>query len=228
MQNLQNHSSYNNLNFSLKLQNAGLADNIANEIAKCLDDLNSNNFNEFVTKNRFEKFSNQIINQIQNSMPKDEFQAFKNCTDLHIEIIRDDLKEFKDEIRTEINLIRTDLKEFKIEIRMNMENFKIDIHKDIKEFKDEIRAEIDLIRIEMKEFKDEIRAEINLIRIEMKEFKIEIRKDMKEFKEKIYNIIEKLKIEFSQNLKNLELNLTVKLGMIVATRIGIVGLMTKL
>ncbi|MFM7558360.1 MAG: hypothetical protein ACKO6C_06680 [Alphaproteobacteria bacterium] len=221
MQNLQNHSSYNNLNFSLKLQNAGLADNIANEIAKCLDDLNSNNFNEFVTKNRFEKFSNQIINEIQNSMPKDEFQAFKNCTDLHIEIIRDDLKEFKDEIRTEINLIRTDLKEFKIEIRMNMENFKIDIHKDIKEFKDEIRAEINLIRIEMKEFKIDIRKD-------MQEFKEDIRKDMKEFKEEIYNVIEKLKIEFSQNLKNLELNLTVKLGMIMATGIGIVGLMTKL
>ena len=210
MQNLQNHSSYNNLNFSLKLQNAGLADNIANEIAKCIDDLNSNNFNEFVTKNRFEKFSNHIINEIKNSMSKNEFQAFKNCTDLHIEIIRSDLKEFKDEIRSEINLIRTDLREFKIEIRINMENFKVDIRKD------------------MEQFKDEIRAEINLIRIEMKEFKEEIRKDMEQFKEEIHNLIEKVKIEFSQNLKNLELNLTVKLGMIMATGIGIVGLITKL
>ena len=92
----------------------------------------------------------------------------------------------------------------------------IDSKKEIKEDKQEIKSENSQFRQEIKaeiaEFKQEIKAEI-----------AELKADITEFKQEINNKIETLvtKIEFNSELDKLTLKLTIRLGTIMLTGIGI-------
>ena len=64
----------------------------------------------------------------------------------------------------------------------------------------------------------------------MQEFKNEIKQEMQEFKNEIRGEIENLvsKKEFYSEMKNLSLNLTVKMGVIMGVGITIIGVLTKI
>ena len=82
-----------------------------------------------------------------------------------------------------------------------------------------------LTRQEFKNFEKEIRIEMeNLVtKTEFKNFEKEIRVEFK-------NEIEKMvtKTEFNTKIKNLELNITIKMGVIMATGIGILTMIIKM
>lgn len=75
------------------------------------------------------------------------------------------------------------------------------------------------IRNDFHNFEKEIHAEIEEVRDEVKEVRIEFK-----------NEIEKLvtKSEFNTKIKNLELSITIKIGVIVTTGISVLGMMIKM
>ena len=75
------------------------------------------------------------------------------------------------------------------------------------------------IRNDFHNFEKEIHAEIEEVRDEVKEVRIEFK-----------NEIEKLvtKTEFNTKIKNLELSITIKMGVIVTTGISILAMMIKM
>ena len=75
------------------------------------------------------------------------------------------------------------------------------------------------IRNDFHNFEKEIHAEIEEVRDEVKEVRIEFK-----------NEIEKLvtKTEFNTKIKNLELSITIKMGVIVTAGISVLGMMIKM
>jgi len=75
------------------------------------------------------------------------------------------------------------------------------------------------IRNDFHNFEKEIHAEIEEVRDEVKEVRIEFK-----------NEIEKLvtKTEFNTKIKNLELSITIKIGVIVTAGISVLGMMIKM
>ena len=148
---------------------------------------------------------------IETLLTKDEFRVFQKEVSLEIKDLRDNSKALQSDMKD----LRKDMQDFKSEIRQDMQDFKSEIRQDIKEFKSEIRQD-------MQDFKSEIRQD-------MQDFKSEIRQDIKEFKTEIRSDIENLvsKKEFYSEMKNLSLNLTIKMGVIMGTGIGIIGIITK-
>jgi len=104
----------------------------------------------------------------------------------------------------------------------NMNDFRSEIKIDIEDFKQESKAD-------SMDFKNEVRTEIRELKTEMVEFKNEVRADIAEFKEEINNKIENLvsKKEFYSELNKLNLNLTIRLGTIMVTGMGILGFFLK-
>ena len=98
---------------------------------------------------------------------------------------------------------------------------------EFKNFEKEIRIEMEnlVTKTEFQNFEKEIRFEIeNLVtKTEFKNFEKEIRVEFK-------NEIEKMvtKTEFNTKIKNLELNITIKMGAIMATGIGILTMIIKM
>ena len=99
---------------------------------------------------------------------------------------------------------------------------------EFRNFEKEIRFEIEEIRGEMKNlvtktefqnFEKEIRKEIEYIHDDIQEIRVEFK-----------NEIEKMvtKTEFNTKIKNLELNMTIKMGVIIATGIGILAMIIKI
>ena len=76
----------------------------------------------------------------------------------------------------------------------------------------------------------DLKNDMNALQKDMQEFKIEIRQDMQEFKDEIKGEIENLvsKKEFYSEMKNLSLNLTIKMGVIMGAGIAIIGVITKI
>jgi len=76
-----------------------------------------------------------------------------------------------------------------------------------------------LTREEFQRFEKEIYAEMDEVRHEVKEVRIEFK-----------NEIEKLvtKTEFNTKIKNLELSITIKMGVIVTAGISVLGMMIKM
>ena len=107
--------------------------------------------------------------------------------------------------------------------RQEFKNFEKEICFEI----EEIRGEMEnlVTKTEFKNFEKEIRFEIeNLVtKTEFKNFEKEIRVEFK-------NEIEKMvtKTEFNTKIKNLELNITIKMGAIMATGIGILTMIIKM
>ncbi len=122
-------------------------------------------------------------------------------------------------------LTRQEFKNFEKEIRIEMEN--LVTKTEFKNFEKEIRFEIEnlVTKTEFKNFEKEIRFEIeNLVtKTEFKNFEKEIRVEFK-------NEIEKMvtKTEFNTKIKNLELNITIKMGAIMAAGIGILTMIIKM
>ncbi len=98
---------------------------------------------------------------------------------------------------------------------------------EFKNFEKEIRIEMEnlVTKTEFQNFEKEIRFEIeNLVtKTEFKNFEKEIRVEFK-------NEIEKMvtKTEFNTKIKNLELNITIKMGAIMAAGIGILTMIIKM
>ena len=99
---------------------------------------------------------------------------------------------------------------------------------EFKNFEKEMRFEIEEIRDEMKNlvtktefqnFEKEMRKEIEYIHDDIQEIRVEFK-----------NEIEKMvtKTEFNTKIKNLELNITIKMGVIMATGIGILTMIIKM
>ena len=92
--------------------------------------------------------------------------------------------------------------------REEFQRFEKEIRNDFYNFEKEIHAEIDEVRNDI----DEVRHEVKEVRIEFK------------------NEIEKLvtKTEFNTKIKNLELSITIKMGVIVTAGISVLGMMIKM
>jgi hypothetical protein len=106
--------------------------------------------------------------------------------------------------------------QFEIEIKSEIDKIKSEI--------DDIKSEIDDIKSEI----DDIKSVIAEIKLDMKNFvtKQEFLEFKNEIKSEMKNFITKK--EFYAEMKNLSLNLTVKMGIIMTTGIGALGLLIKL
>jgi len=111
---------------------------------------------------------------------------------------------------------------------MNVGHFnKLLTREEFQKFEKEVRIEMEnlVTKTEFQNFEKEIRFEIeNLVtKTEFKNFEKEIRVEFK-------NEIEKMvtKTEFNTKIKNLELNITIKMGAIMAAGIGILTMIIKM
>ena len=101
--------------------------------------------------------------------------------------------------------------------RQEFKNFEKEICFEI----EEIRGEMEnlVTKTEFKNFEKEMRKEIEYIHDDIQEIRVEFK-----------NEIEKMvtKTEFNTKIKNLELNITIKMGAIMATGIGILTMIIKM
>ncbi len=92
---------------------------------------------------------------------------------------------------------------------------------EFRNFEKEIRFEMEnlVTKTEFQNFEREIRKEIEYIHDDIQEIRVEFK-----------NEIEKMvtKTEFNTKIKNLELNMTIKMGVIMATGIGILAMIIKI
>ena len=138
------NNMFDTLTFSKKMQNAGMTQNVAEQLAYSLLNFQNNQFENLLTKNEFKKFET--------------------------------------------------------EVRRNIEDVKSDI--------EEVKNDIEEVRWDIEEF----RAEIKSIRFD--------------FKNDVENLVSKK--EFNLKMKNLELNITIKMGLMMASGIGILALLIKI
>jgi len=150
---LVENNMFNTLAFSKKMQNVGMTQEVAEELASTLFNLHLNQFENLLTKKEFSRFEGEIKKEI-------------------------------DGVKREIDGVKQEIDGVKHE----MENF-VTI-KEFSRFEGEIKKEIDGVKNEMENF------------ITKKEFYAET--------------------------KNLSLNLTIKMGMIMTAGIGVLSLLLKL
>ena len=98
-----------------------------------------------------------------------------------------------------------------------------DVQNDIKNLKAELQNEIKSVRIEMKDLKTELQTEIKAVRIEIKDLKTELQTEIKDLKTELQTEIKDLKSEFHSEMKDLEHRLTIRLGIMLASGIGIIS-----
>jgi uncharacterized coiled-coil DUF342 family protein len=157
---LVENNMFNTLAFSKKMQNVGMTQEVAEELASTLFNLHLNQFENLLTKKEFSRFEGEIKKEI------------------------DGVKHEIDGVKHEIDGVKHE-----------MENF-VTI-KEFSRFEGEIKKEI-----------DGVKKEIDGVKNEMENF-----------------ITKK---EFYAETKNLSLNLTIKMGMIMIAGIGVLSLLLKL
>jgi len=205
------------LSFSQNMQKAGMAKDIADILAINIKNLQISQIENLLTKNEFRIFEKEMHN-FQNNMDDFKKESKADTSQLRQEVradiseLRTEIFDFKKEVKTDISELRTEIADFKKEIKLEMHEFKNEIKTEIHEFKNEIKTEIH-------EFKNEVRTNIAKLRTEMGEFKEEI-------KNKIECLVTKK--EFYSELNKLSLNLTIRLGTIMITGIGIISFFLKL
>jgi hypothetical protein len=205
------------LSFSQNMQKAGMAKDIADILAINIKNLQISQIENLLTKNEFRIFEKEM-NNFQNNMDDFKKESKADTSQLRQEVradiseLRTEISDFKKEVKTDISELRTEIFDFKKEIKLEMH-----------EFKNEIKTE-------MHEFKNEIKTEMHELKIEVRTDIAKLRTEMGEFKEEINNKIECLvtKKEFYSELNKLSLNLTIRLGTIMITGIGIISFFLKL
>jgi len=122
-------------------------------------------------------------------------------------VTKDEFRIFKKEVSFEIKDLRENVKGLQNDIK--------DLRNDMKDLRNDIK---------------DLQSDMRDMQKDMHEFKNEIKQDMQEFKKEIRGEIENLvsKKEFYSEMKNLSLNLTVKLGIIMGAGITIIGILTKI
>ena len=137
-------------------------------------------------------------------LTREEFKNFEKEICFEIEEIRGEMK----------NLVtKTEFQNFEKEIRFEIE----EIRGEVKEVRDEMKNLV--TKTEFQNFENEMRKEIEYIHDDIQEIRVEFK-----------NEIEKMvtKTEFNTKIKNLELNMTIKMGVIMATGIGILAMIIKI
>ena len=173
------NNMFDTLTFSKKMQNAGMTQNVAEQLAYSLLNFQNNQFENLLTKNEFKKFETEVRRNIENV--KSDIQEVKN----DIEEVKNDIEEVKNDIE---------------EVKNDIEDVKNDI--------EDVKNDIEEVRWDIEEF----RAEIKSIRFD--------------FKNDVENLVSKK--EFNLKMKNLELNITIKMGLMMASGIGILALLIKI
>ena len=152
------NNMFDTLTFSKKMQNAGMTQNLAEQLAYSLLNFQNNQFENLLTKNEFKKFEKEVRRDIE-------------------------------DVKSDIEEVKNDIEEVKNDI-------------------EEVKNDIEEVRWDIEEF----RAEIKSIRFD--------------FKNDVENLVSKK--EFNLKMKNLELNITIKMGLIMASGIGILALLIKI
>jgi uncharacterized coiled-coil DUF342 family protein len=151
---LVENNMFNTLAFSKKMQNVGMTQEVAEELASTLFNLHLNQFENLLTKKEFSRFEGEIKKEI-------------------------------DGVKHEIDGVKHEIDGVKREI-------------------DGVKREIDGVKHEI----DGVKHEIDGVKREMENF-----------------ITKK---EFYAETKNLSLNLTIKMGIIMTAGIGVLSLLLKL
>ena len=151
---LVENNMFNTLAFSKKMQNVGMTEKVAEELAITLFNLHLNQFENLLTKKEFSRFEGEIKKEI-------------------------------DGVKYEIDGVKKEIDGVKHEI-------------------DGVKREIDGVKREI----DGVKKEIDGVKHEMKNFVT--------------------KKEFYAETKNLSLNLTIKMGIIMTAGIGVLSLLIKL
>lgn len=101
--------------------------------------------------------------------------------------------------------------------RQEFKNFEKEICFEIEEIRDEMKNLV--TKTEFQNFENEMRKEIEYIHDDIQEIRVEFK-----------NEIEKMvtKTEFNTKIKNLELNITIKMGVIMAAGISILTMIIKM
>jgi septal ring factor EnvC (AmiA/AmiB activator) len=166
------NNMFDTLTFSKKMQNAGMTQNLAEQLAYSLLNFQNNQFENLLTKNEFKKFEKEVRRDIE------------------------DVKSDIEEVKNDIEEVKNDIEEVK---------------NDIEEVKNDI---------------EEVKNDIEEVRWDIEEFRAEIKSIRFDFKNDVENLVSKK--EFNLKMKNLELNITIKMGLIMASGIGILALLIKI
>ena len=158
---LVENNMFNTLAFSKKMQNVGMTQEVAEQLASTLFNLHLNQFENLLTKKEFSRFEGEIKKEI------------------------DGVKYEIDGVKKEIDGVKHEIDGVKHEI-------------------DGVKREIDGVKREI----DGVKKEIDGVKHEMKNFVT--------------------KKEFYAETKNLSLNLTIKMGIIMTAGIGVLSLILKL
>ena len=165
---LVENNMFNTLAFSKKMQNVGMTQEVAEELASTLFNLHLNQFENLLTKKEFSRFEGEIKKEI------------------------DGVKYEIDGVKKEIDGVKHEIDGVKHEI-------------------DGVKHEIDGVKHEIGGVKKEIdgvKREIDGVKREMENFVT--------------------KKEFYAETKNLSLNLTIKMGIIMTAGISVLSLILKL
>ena len=158
---LVENNMFNTLAFSKKMQNVGMTQEVAEELASTLFNLHLNQFENLLTKKEFSRFEGEIKKEI------------------------DGVKYEIDGVKKEIDGVKHEIDGVKHEI-------------------DGVKHEIGGVKKEI----DGVKREIDGVKREMENFVT--------------------KKEFYAETKNLSLNLTIKIGIIMTAGIGVLSLILKL
>jgi gas vesicle protein len=223
------------LSFSQNMQKAGMAKDIADILAINIKNLQISQIENLLTKNEFRIFEKEM-NNFQNNMDDFKKESKADTSQLRQEVradiseLRTEIFDFKKEVKTDISELRTEIFDFKKEVKTDISEIRTEIFDFKKEVKLEMHEFKNEIKTEMHEFKNEIKTEMHELKIEVRTDIAKLRTEMGEFKEEINNKIECLvtKKEFYSELNKLSLNLTIRLGTIMITGIGIISFFLKL
>ena len=165
---LVENNMFNTLAFSKKMQNVGMTQKVAEELATTLFNLHLNQFENLLTKKEFSRFEGEIKKEI------------------------DGVKYEIDGVKKEIDVVKHEIDGVKHEI-------------------DGVKREIDGVKHEIDGVKHEIDG---------------VKREIDGVKREMENFITKK--EFYAETKNLSLNLTIKMGIIMTAGIGVLSLIIKL
>ena len=165
---LVENNMFNTLAFSKKMQNVGMTEKVAEELAITLFNLHLNQFENLLTKKEFSRFEGEIKKEI------------------------DGVKYEIDGVKKEIDVVKHEIDGVKHEI-------------------DGVKREIDGVKHEIDGVKHEIDG---------------VKREIDGVKREMENFITKK--EFYAETKNLSLNLTIKMGIIMTAGIGVLSLIIKL
>jgi hypothetical protein len=212
-------SMLDTLSFSQNMQQAGMSKDTADKLAINLKNLQINQIENLLTKKEFNIFEKEMINFQAN------IKDSKNELKTNIKELKVDIGDFKKEVKVDIHELRTEIIDFKEEVKVDihelrteMGDFKKEVKADIENFKEEVRCDIQELRTEMSDFKKEVKADIQQLGTGMGDFKKEVKADMD-------NLLSKK--EFYNEIQKVSLNLTIKLGAIMVTGIGVIGFLLK-